>query len=77
MARSVADDNSELDNLLEEILDEEKAAKEKFDNDDDRKRKSRENDEAAAEDMRKPALERVRQITKGKGKEGETDAEPS
>ena len=27
MARSVADDNSELDNLLEEILETEKAAK--------------------------------------------------
>ena len=60
MARSVADDSSELDDLLEETLEkEERATKEKLDNDDDREKKSRENDEAAAEDMRKPALERV------------------
>ena len=77
MARSVADDSSELDDLLEETLGQEKATKEKLDNDDDREKKSRENDEAAAEDMRKPALERVRQTTKRKGKEWETDAEPS
>ena len=73
----VVDHNSKLCDLLEEILEKEKAAKEKLDNDDDHKKKSLENDEAAAEDMRKPALERVGQTTKRKGKEGETDAEPS
>ena len=76
-ASGIADDNSELDDLLEEILGKEKAAKGKLDNDDDHKKKSLENDKAAAEDMRKRALERVGQTTKRKGKEGETDAEPS
>ena len=76
-ASGIADDNSELDDLLEEILEKEKAAKEKLDNDDDHKKKSLENDKAAAEDMRKRALERVGQTTKRKGKGGETDAEPS
>ena len=77
MARSVADDNSELDDLLEEILEKEKAATDKLDKDDDHKKKSLENDEAAAEDMRKRASERVGQTTKRKGKEGETEAETS
>ena len=37
-ASGISDDNSELDNLLEEILEKEKAAKEKLDNDDEDKR---------------------------------------
>ena len=37
-ASGISDDNSELDNLLEEILKKEKAAKEKLDNDDEDKR---------------------------------------
>ena len=37
-ATGISDDNSELDNLLEEILEKEKAAKEKLDNDDEDKR---------------------------------------
>ena len=76
-ASGIANDNSELDDLLEEILEKEKAAKAKVDTDDDHKKKSLENDRAAAENMRKRALERVGQTTKRKGKEGETDAEPS
>ena len=58
-ASGISDDNSELDNLLEEILEKEKAAKEKLDNDDEDKKKSLANEKAAAEDMRKRALERV------------------
>ena len=38
-ASGISDDNSELDNLLEEILEKEKAAKEKLDNDDEDKKK--------------------------------------
>ena len=64
-ARGISDDNSELDNLLEEILEKEKAAKEKLDNDDE----SLANEKAAAEDMRKHALERVGQTAKRKSKE--------
>ena len=37
-ASGISDDNSELDNLLGEILEKEKAAKEKLDNDDEDKR---------------------------------------
>ena len=37
-ASGISDDNSELDNLLEEILEKEKAAKEKLDNDDEDKK---------------------------------------
>ena len=39
-ASGISDDNSELDNLLEEILEKEKAAKEKLDNDVEDKRKN-------------------------------------
>ena len=44
-------------------------AKEKLDNDDEDKKKSLANDKAAAENMRKRALERVGQTAKRKGKE--------
>ena len=37
-ASGISDENSELDNLLEEILEKEKAAKERLDNDDEDKR---------------------------------------
>lgn len=37
-ASGISDDNSELDNLLGEILEKEKAAKEKLDNDDEDKK---------------------------------------
>ena len=67
-ASGISDDNSELDNLLEEILEKEKAAKEKLDNDDEK---------AAAEDMRKHALERVGQTAKQKSKEEGQEAEKS
>ena len=66
-ASGISDDNSELDNLLEEILEKEKEAKEKLDNDDEDKKKSLANEKAAAEDMRKRALERVGQTSKRKG----------
>ena len=39
-ASGISDDNSELDNLLEEILEKEKAAKEKLDNDEEDKKKN-------------------------------------
>ena len=68
--------NSELDDLLKEILEKEKAAKEKLNNDDDDRKKSLENENAAAEDMQKRALERVGQTTKRKDKEG-TETGPS
>ena len=76
-ASGISDDNSELDNLLEEILEKEKAAKEKLDNDDEDKKKSLANEKAAAEDMRKRALERVGQTAKRKGKEEGPEAEKS
>ena len=76
-ASGTSDDNSELDNLLEEILEKEKAAKEKLDNDDEDKKKSLANEKAAAEDMRKRALERVGQTAKRKGKEEGPEAEKS
>ena len=38
-ASGISDDNSELDNLLEKILEKEKAAKEKLDNDEEDKKK--------------------------------------
>ena len=68
--------NTELDNLLEEMLEKEKATKEKFDIDDENKKKSVENEKIAAEDMRKWALERVGQTTKRKGKEEGAETEP-
>ena len=71
-ASGIAVNNSELDDLLEEI-----AAKEKLNNDDDDKKKSLENEKAAAEDMRKRALERVGQTTKRKDKEEGTETGPS
>jgi len=37
-ASGISDDNSELDNLLEEILEKKKEAKEKLDNDDEDKK---------------------------------------
>ena len=67
-ASAISDDKSELDNLLEVILEKEKAAKEKLDNDDEK---------AAAEDMRKHALERVGQTAKQKSKEEGQEAEKS
>ena len=60
-ASGISDDNSKLDNLFEEILEKEKAAKEKLDNDDEDKKKSLANENAVAEDVRKRALERVEQ----------------
>ena len=68
--------NTELDDLLEEILEKEKATKEKFDIDDENKKKSVENEKIAAQDMRKRALERVGQTTKRKGKEEGAETEP-
>ena len=68
-ASGISDDNSELDNLLEEILERKKAAKEKLDNDDEDKKKYLANEKVVAEDMRKCALERVEQTAKRKGKE--------
>ena len=67
-------ETSELDVLLEEILEKDNAAKEKMDSDDGNKRKIVENDEIAAEDMRKEALERIGQTAKRKkgGDESET-----
>ena len=65
------------DNLLEEILEKEKAAKEKLENDGEDKKKSLTNEKAAAEDMRKRALERVGQTAKRKGKEEGLEAEKS
>ena len=76
-ASGISDDNSELDNPLEEILEKEKTAKEKLDNDDEDKKKSLANEKAAAEDMRKRALERVGQTAKRKGKEEGPEAEKS
>ena len=76
-ASGISDDNSELDNLLEEILEKEKEAKEKLDNDDEDKKKSLANEKAAAEDMRKRALERVGQTSKRKGQEEGPEAEKS
>ena len=52
-------ETSEFDNLLEEILEKEKAAKETLEGDDENKRKMVENDKTAAEDMCKKALERM------------------
>ena len=63
-------ETSELDVLLEEVLEKEKAAKEKMENDDGNKRKIVENDKTAVEDMRKRALERMGQRAKRK-KEGD------
>jgi len=51
-------ETSELVELLEEILEKEKAAKEKRESDDGNKQKIIENDKTAAEVMRKQALER-------------------
>ena len=68
-ASGISDDNSELDNLLEEMLEKKKAAKEKLDNDDEDKKKYLANEKVVAEDMRKRALERVEQTAKRKGKE--------
>ncbi|XP_068747155.1 uncharacterized protein [Montipora capricornis] len=76
-ASGIAVNNSELDDLLEEILEKEKAAKEKLNNDGDDKKKSLENEKVAAEDMRKRALERVGQTTKRKDKEEGTETGPS
>ena len=74
-ASGISDDNSKLDNLFEEILEKEKAAKEKLDNDDEDKKKSLANENAVAEDVRKRALERVEQTVKRKGKEEGPEAE--
>ena len=74
----VSDDNSDLDNLLEEMLEKEKAAKEKLDDDnDDIKKKSLANEKAVAEDLRKRVLEPVGQTAKRKGKEEGPEAEKS
>lgn len=59
-------ESSELDDLLEEILEREKAAKQKLESDDENKRKIAENDKTAAEDMRKQALEGMGQTAKRK-----------
>ena len=56
----------EIDNLLEEIPEKEKDAKEKLDIDDENKRKTGENEKIAAEDVRKQVLERMGQTTKRK-----------
>ena len=63
-------ETTELDVLLEEILEREKAAKEKLESDEDKKKKAVENDKVAAESMRKQALERMGQTAKRK-KEGD------
>lgn len=69
--------NSELDDLLEEIVEKEKAAREKLDFEDESKKKAAEKEKTAAEEMRKRALERVGQTSKRKGKEDGNEAEPS
>ena len=63
-------ETTELDVLLEEILEREKAAKEKLESDEDKKKKAVENDKVATESMRKQALERMGQTAKRK-KEGD------
>ena len=69
----ISDDNSELDNLLEEIFEKEKAAKEKLDNgDEDKKNLLR-----MRRRQRKRTLERVGQTAKRKGKEEGPEAEKS
>ena len=57
-------ETSELDVLLEKILEKEKASKEKMESVDGTKRKIIENALTAAEDMRKQALERMEQTAK-------------
>ena len=58
-ASGIQAETSELDDLLGEILEKEKAAKEKLESDN-------QNDKAAAEDMRKKALERMGKTAKRK-----------
>ena len=67
-ASAIDVETTELDDLLEEISEKEKAAKEKLESDEDNK--AVENDKVAAESMRKEALERMGQTAKRK-KEGE------
>ena len=67
-------ETSELDVLLEEILEKDNAAKEKMESDDGNKRKIAENDKIAAEDMRKQALERMGQTAKRKKGGDESEA---
>ena len=59
-------ESSELDCLLEEILEKEKAGKEKLECEEKNKKKTVEKDKAAAEDMCKKALERMGQTAKRK-----------
>ena len=61
---------TELDVLLEEITEKEKAAEEHKEND-SRHQKNTETDRAKAEEMRKIAMERVRQTKRRKSDEGE------
>ena len=67
-ASDIQVETSELDDLLEEILEKKKAAKEKLESDN-------QNHKAAADDMRKQALERMGQTAKRK-KEGDDSGVP-
>ena len=57
-------ETSELDVLLEEVVEKDETGKEKMESDDGNMRKIVENDKTAAEDMRKQALERMAQTAK-------------
>ena len=61
--------NTELDNLLEEILEKEKFYREQADAVCNENKKRAENDRQTAEDMRKTALERMGQTSKRKSEE--------
>jgi len=64
----------ELDSLLGEVLQKERAAKEQMESDDGNKRKIVENDKTAAEDMHRQALEHTGQTAKRK-KSGDDSGE--
>ena len=61
--------NTELDNLLEEILEKEKFYREQADAVCNENKKRAENDRQTAEDMRKTAFERMGQTSKRKSEE--------
>lgn len=72
-ASGITVESSELDCALEEILEKEKAAKEKLESEDEIKKKAVENEKAAAEDMRKQALERMGETAKRKKGDGDSN----
>ena len=59
-------ETSEVDVLLEEVVEKDEAGKEKMESDDGNMRKIVENDKTTAEDMRKQALECMAQTAKRK-----------